>query len=88
MIDPENINPVFALVTAGVLWIAVIVGFLYKKYEAQIEDFFAHRRHMRRERNRMNREMIRLREYAKNDVQASANLYKENTPRLHSLNNL
>lgn len=83
----DYIHPGFAIGVASVLWAIVIFGYLYRfnlKFRGKVDDFFAMRRHNRRERKRRLEHEVhvkRLRAQLQEEVQQNVSIYKPSAPR-------
>jgi len=52
----DYIDPVIGLIIALILWVAVIVLALLSIYRDRLDNYFARRRHTRREQHRLEKQ--------------------------------
>lgn len=82
----DYIDPRIGIPLAIFLWLVVAFVFFKEAIRLKFSDFFAHRRHIRREKRRLQEaEHAALIAYAEADLQRTLEVYKPNRPR-HAAN--
>lgn len=78
----DYIPPYILVPLAIVLWFAVLIIWMRKPAKELIHDYFAHRRHLRRERRRQEDDMQnRMMAYLEADTKLVRQAFKPNSPR-------
>lgn len=79
----DNIPPGIAIPLAIILWIALIIHVFKDVFIGYVNDFFAWRRHVRREKTRKQKELeaeyAYMRAYAEKDIEAMMTIYNVHT---------
>lgn len=77
----DYIDPRFGIPLAIFLWLVVAIIFFREAAKRGLNDFFAHRRHVRREKRRQERGYSAMRAYTEGDLTLTRAIYKANQPR-------
>ena len=79
----DYIPPIPGLILALILWAVLIFGSYRKEVKMLVHDFFAWRRHVRREKRRKEKEReadyAYMRAYAEKDLESMMNIYNIHT---------
>jgi len=82
---PDYISPIIGIPIALFLWTLLFSIVFYQPVKVRIDDFFAMRRHKRRERKRQ-QAIEAMRKYVTMDAQMITQLYRNNQPKPYSGN--